>query len=180
MTIVRIPASHEMENSDSSMNRGHMRQNHHRRQTGITLVELLLVVVIAAVMAAIAIPSYSKYLTRAKNSQAMKDIAELALAIDRYYTKNSTYPATLADLDGSLPTTDPWGNAYGYLPIDIDPPPVPGAIRRDKDMNPLNSDYDLYSKGPDGETQKALTAAKAKDDIVRAGNGGFIGLASEH
>ncbi len=144
------------------------------------MVELLLVVVIAAVIAAIAVPSYSNYMLRAQNSLAMKEVAEIAMAIDRYRTRYSSCPPSLADLDGTLPSTDPWGNAYIYLPIDIDPPPVAGAIRRDKDMNPLNSDYDLYSKGHDGETQKALTAAKAKDDIVRAGNGGFIGLASEH
>ena len=47
-------------------------------------------------------------------------------------------------------------------------------------MNPLNTDFDLYSMGPDGQTQKQLTAAKARDDIVRAGNGGFIGKAEDH
>jgi general secretion pathway protein G len=45
---------------------------------------------------------------------------------------------------------------------------------------PLNSDYDLYSSGPDGESRSPLTAAPSRDDIVRANNGGYIGLAGEY
>ena len=47
-------------------------------------------------------------------------------------------------------------------------------------MNPLNSDYDLYSVGEDGLTQKPLNASNARDDIVRANNGAFVGLAEDY
>jgi general secretion pathway protein G len=53
-------------------------------------------------------------------------------------------------------------------------------VRRDKNLNPLNRDFDLYSVGKDGQTQTQLTAARARDDIVRAGNGSFIGKAEDH
>jgi general secretion pathway protein G len=43
---------------------------------------------------------------------------------------------------------------------------------------PINTDFDLYSKGADGDSVAALTAAKSRDDVVRAANGAFIGLAS--
>jgi len=43
---------------------------------------------------------------------------------------------------------------------------------------PLNSDYDLYSKGNDGNSKAPLSAAVSQDDVLRANNGGFIGLAS--
>jgi general secretion pathway protein G len=46
-------------------------------------------------------------------------------------------------------------------------------------MNPLNTDFDLYSSGPDGRTQTQLTANFARDDIVRAGNGSYIGTAQD-
>lgn len=151
-----------------------------RQQQAFTLVEILITLVVIGALAAIAIPSYQSYLERNKRSPAIKDIAELSMAIERFHTENGTYPANLAALGAGLPTTDPWGNAYQYLGIDVIPAPNTGHVRRDKNMNPLNSDYDLYSMGPDGETAKQLTAAKARDDIVRAGNGGFIGLASEH
>ncbi len=150
------------------------------RQSAFTLVELLLTVAIIGTLAAIAIPSYIAYLERASDGQAERDIAEISMAIERFHTENGTYPANLAALPAGLPANDPWGRAYQYLGIDVTPAPASGSIRRDKNMNPLNSDFDLYSMGPDGETAVQLTANKATDDIVRAGNGGFIGVASEH
>jgi general secretion pathway protein G len=151
-----------------------------RQQQAFTLVEILITLVVIGALAAIAIPSYQSYLERNKRSPAIKDIAELSMAIERFNTENGAYPANLAALGAGLPVTDPWGNAYQYLGIDVTPAPHTGQVRRDKNMNPLNSDFDLYSMGPDGQTAKQLTAAKARDDIVRAGNGGFIGLAAEH
>jgi general secretion pathway protein G len=44
----------------------------------------------------------------------------------------------------------------------------------------LNSDYDLYSMGEDGESVPPLTAKQSRDDIIRANNGGFIGLAADY
>jgi general secretion pathway protein G len=85
-------------------------------------------------------------------------------------------PNTLAQagLDGRL---DPWGNPYIYLNIAN---ANPGEVRRDKNLNPVNTDFDLYSMGRDGETNTAFTAKKARDDVVRANNGGFLGLAEDY
>lgn len=149
-------------------------------QSAFTLIELMLVLVVLGALAAIAIPSYQAHIERTRTKVAIKDIAELSMALERFYTINYTYPDTLSELGANVPLTDPWGNPYQYLGIDVDPPPNTGKVRRDKNMNPLNNDYDLYSMGPDGQTQKQLTAAKARDDIVRAGNGGFIGVAEDH
>lgn len=157
-----------------------MRPIRQHRHSGLTLIELLIVIAVVAALAAIALPSYRAYVERARVAQAIKDVAQISMAIERYYTQNSTFPPNLASVGEGLPSPDPWGNPYQYLAIDVDPAPHAGDIRRDRNMNPLNSDYDLYSMGPDGETQKQLTAAKARDDIVRAGNGGFIGVAKDH
>ena len=148
-------------------------------QQGFTLIELLIALVIAAALTSIAVPNYQAYVERTRRTTAIKDISEISMALERYRTIAGTYPDSLNDLNIPLPL-DPWGNAYRYLGIDVAAPPNKGAVRKDKNLNPLNSDYDLCSMGPDGVTQKQLTAAKAQDDIVRAGNGGFIGLASEH
>lgn len=157
-----------------------MRRINGLRQAAYTLIELLIMLAVLGALAAIALPSYQAYIERAKRSQAVADISELSMAIERFHTHNGTFPASLAALGGSLPVNDPWGNPYQYLGIEVVPPPNTGAVRRDKNLNPLNSDYDLYSKGPDGQTQQQLTASNARDDIVRAGNGSFIGVASEH
>lgn len=157
-----------------------LRSGSRRVQAGFTLVELVIAVVIVATLAIIAIPSYRSYVERTLQNKAIQDINQLDMAIVRYRTLNGTYPPNLAALGANLPVNDPWGNPYQYLAIDVVPAPNTGAVRRDRNLNPLNSDYDLYSMGPDGQTQTQLTAARARDDIVRAGNGGFIGLASDH
>ncbi len=150
------------------------------RSRGFTLLEAMIAVVILATLTAIAVPAYQGYIERTRRAQAVRDIGMFEMAIERFRTLNGTFPGSLAQLGAGLPGTDPWGNAYGYLAIDVLPPPPNGAVRRDRNLNPLNSDYDLYSTGPDGRTQTQITGARARDNIIRAGNGGYIGLASEH
>jgi len=156
--------------------RGHAWQ---RRHAAFTLIELLIVLAVIGALAAIAIPGYREYRERANVAKAIIEITGIAQALGVYHVDNRTYPPSLTALGITFPT-DPWGHAYVYLPIDVDPPPNPGQKRKDKNLNPINSDYDLYSMGPDGQTQKQLTAAKARDDIVRADNGRFIDVASKH
>lgn len=50
--------------------------------------------------------------------------------------------------------------------------------RKDRFLVPINTDFDLYSMGKDGTSVPSLTAAASRDDVVRAANGAFIGLAS--
>lgn len=140
----------------------------------------MLVVAVVAALALIGVPIYQGIVERARVSQAVRDIAEISMALERRRTVTGGWPSSLAELGGRIPTLDPWGRPYRYLAIDTKPPPTKGKIRRDKNLNPLNRDYDLYSVGPDGETQTQLTARKARDDIVRAGNGSFIGRAEDH
>lgn len=144
---------------------------------GYTLLELMFAIVIVAALAAIAIPSYKNYVEDLKVKQAMADIAGISLAIGQFHSTNLTYPLSLAQLNTTIPV-DPWGHAYQYLAIGVNPPPKTGQVRRDKSLRPINTDYDLYSMGKDGKTATQLTSANAQDDIVRASNGSYIGLAS--
>ena len=76
---------------------------------------------------------------------------------------------------------DPWGNPYQYLWLRGNPAPaLKGERRRDKSMNPVNTDYDLYSLGADGLTAPQFVAGEALDDVVRANDGDFLGLAGDH
>ena len=54
-----------------------------------------------------------------------------------------------------------------------------GKPRKDRFLHPINSDYDLYSMGKDGESVEPLTAKKSHDDVIRANDGSFVGLAVE-
>jgi general secretion pathway protein G len=148
------------------------------RARGVTLTELVLAVAISAILVSIAIPTYSKYKYRAQVSQATADIGELQHMIDSYYTLHNTYPATLADLGINAPTAlDPWGFPYQYLNHAL--VNGKGSIRRDKSLNPLNTDFDLYSVGADGLSKPQITQKESLDDVIRAGNGGYVGLASD-
>lgn len=57
--------------------------------------------------------------------------------------------------------------------------PAIAMARKDKFLVPINSDYDLYSMGPDGETHPSLNVKGGKDDVIRAANGSFYGLAEK-
>ncbi|MFB3081339.1 MAG: hypothetical protein ACE1Y1_06150, partial [Nitrosomonadaceae bacterium] len=83
---------------------------------------------------------------------------------------------SLTDVNMNL-LLDPWSAPYEYL--NLDGAPI-GQVRKDQALVPINSDYDLFSKGPDGASTAPLTAANSRDDIVRANNGSFIGIASDY
>ena len=148
------------------------------RQPGFTLVELLMAVAIGALLLAIAVPVYQEYVDRSRAAQAMADLGQLDMRIERFAADNFQLPAALNDLPGDLPL-DPWGRPYNYLRIQGEPPSIVGQVRKDRNLNPINSDFDLYSSGPDGESRPPLTARPSRDDIVRGGNGAFLGAASD-
>ncbi len=58
--------------------------------------------------------------------------------------------------------------------------PAVQTRRRDRFLFPVNSDYDLFSLGPNGRTAVSLGAVMALDDVLRANNGGYYGPASDY
>ena len=148
-----------------------------RRHIGLTVVELTVALLIAAVMVTLALPAYSNYRERVRIDQAKRDIAMMSAVISNYYNDAQAYPDSLSDVGfGSL--LDPWGNPYGYL--NLGDKKAHGHARKDHSLVPINTDFDLYSMGPDGKSSPPLTAKASRDDIVRANNGAFIGVAADY
>lgn len=148
-------------------------------QRAFTLIELVVVIAIVAVIAMVAVPMYRNYVFETQVRTVIADIKLTEVRIERFITENYRLPDSLAELgQGSM--RDPWGTAYAYLNIEDGGPGVKGKVRKDKNLTPINSDYDLYSPGPDGDSQPPLTAKQSRDDIVRAGDGGFIGFADKY
>ncbi len=139
----------------------------------MSLLELMLVVGLIAVLSAIAIPGYTQYVERAKVSQAVRDIGDLQLRMERFRTRQLRLPVDLAEI-GQDGMRDPWGQAYRYY--DYAEGRSPDPSRRDRSLRPLNTDYDLYSIGKDGATHKQLSNGSSDDDVIRALDGSFLGL----
>ena len=123
------------------------------RQTGFSLIEIMVVVVILGILAALVVPQVMSRPEQAKVTVAKGDIKAVAAALDMYKLDNFAYPSTQQGLealvnkpsgnpqpknwnrDGYLKRLpkDPWGNEYQYL--------SPGT----------RGQFDLYSFGADGK-----------------------------
>jgi general secretion pathway protein G len=151
-----------------------------RGEGGFTFIELVITVLIVGILSAIAIPSFLKYLEKNKETTAISDINTIASKLKEIMMDNpDALPPDLATINfgNLLPLIDPWGNPYQYLPLYGFPANLNDA-RKDHNLHPINSDFDLYSMGPDGESTKPLQNAKSRDDIIRANDGAFVGKAS--
>lgn len=134
-------------------------------------------VAIVATLMTIAVPAYQKYSDAKDVALAKQEIMEISGAIDRYLASQGRFPDSLADVSMQN-KTDPWGNLYVYL--NLSDPAYIGTPRKDGKLHPVNSDYDLYSTGKDGLSKPPFNNSRSRDDIVRANNGKFIGLAAEY
>ncbi|WP_037035595.1 MULTISPECIES: type II secretion system major pseudopilin GspG [Rahnella] len=128
-----------------------------QRQQGFTLIELMVVIVILGVLAALVVPNVMGNKERADTQKAVSDIVALENALDMYKLDNHRYPTTEQTLEAlvTLPTinplpanyrndgyikrlpADPWGNEYMLVS-----PGEHGAI-------------DVFSAGPDSEPNTA-------------------------
>lgn len=136
------------------------------------------VITILGVLSSLSIGQSRKMADRARVARAIEEIHMMSLELSAL----DTLPSSLAGIrrGGML---DPWGRPYQYLlfPLTvrrngrIDPPQ---GARKDRFLVPINSQYDLYSLGADGLSTPPLTAAKSRDDVIYANDGGYIGLAS--
>ena len=144
---------------------------------GFTLVEVTAVVAIIGALAAIALHNYISYVEKARNTKIITEMKQIDKEILLFAFDNDRYPDDLAEigLDGMR---DLWGNPYQYL--NLANVKGKGKMRKDRFLVPINSDYDLYSMGPDGRSATPLTSKLSRDDIIRASNGRYFGVASEY
>ncbi|MCZ2497859.1 prepilin-type cleavage/methylation domain-containing protein [Xylophilus sp. Kf1] len=149
--------------------------SHRRRFLGFTIIEIMLVLGFLGALTAIALPSYRSYMARAEMAQVILDMRAIDTLVKAFELDNGRLPDSLQDIGWTKP--DQWGNPYYYLNMEG---AKVGEKRKDRSLHPLNSDYDLYSAGPDGKTTTPLTAKISQDDIIRANNGAFIGIAKDY
>jgi general secretion pathway protein G len=139
------------------------------------LRDLIAVMAAGLIAASFAVPAFSGYLQRSRVTRAVSDIGTISLQLHRWQREAQTLPANLAEAGVAL--VDPWGRPYVYLRA---ADASRAQLRKDGEFVPLNTDFDLYSLGPDGLSSLALAAAPSRDDVVRAANGSYIGVASNY
>jgi general secretion pathway protein G len=109
-----------------------------RKTRGFTLIEVMVVVVILSILAAIIVPRVMDRPDTARLVKVQSDIRALESALNLYKLDNFEYPTTEEGLEALVPkyvarlSNDPWGNPYLYL--------SPG----------LHGDMDVYTLGADG------------------------------
>lgn len=89
------------------------------RHFGFTLIELMIVVAIAAILAAVAIPSYRQYVMKSHRSVAKSTLMEMASREERYYTLNNAYPASATSLGYSAATVTVPSGADPYYQVSV-------------------------------------------------------------
>lgn len=98
---------------------------HIRKLGGFTLIELMIVVAVIAILAAIAYPSYQNQVRKSHRADAEGALLGLANAMERYYTENGRYvdsssnPPTLGS-GGIYPSQSPTDGGTAYYTLSID------------------------------------------------------------
>ena len=119
-------------------------------------------------------------LEKAYIKRACADILRLSQKLTNQLYDHGSLPEQLDSIP-AVDLIDPWRNPYQYLIIlGKKKNEIKGKWRKDRFLVPINADFDLYSMGKDGKTTAPLTAKASHDDIIRANNGRYVGLASKY
>lgn len=123
--------------------------NAHRRPSGFTLLELLVVLVVLGLLAGFVAPKYFKQLGKSETKAARAQIEGIAKAIDLYRLDVGRYPSTEQGLSVlmSKPVDQPkWNGPYLQKAIPNDPWGRPYGYRHPG----LHGDFDVFTLGKDG------------------------------
>ena len=88
-----------------------------KHMRGITLIELMIVVVVVSILAAIAFPNYQEFAARAKRNEARAALLQIATNQERFYLNNYTFTQDLIAL--GFGTTPTWPTPTGYYEIEV-------------------------------------------------------------
>jgi type IV pilus assembly protein PilE len=86
-----------------------------KQSSGFTLIEVMVVVAVISVLAAIAIPSYQEYVLRANRSDAQDKLAEVAFEQERFANRNRRYTLDMTELGYAA---DPVASSQGLYDVD--------------------------------------------------------------
>ena len=92
-----------------------MQLRHHMR--GVTLIELMIVIVVLSIIVAVGYPNYQEFTARAKRNEARAALLRLATNQERFYLNNNSFTQDLTAL--GFATTPTWETETGYYTIQV-------------------------------------------------------------
>lgn len=125
------------------------------RRRGFTLIEILVVIIVLGMLAALVGPRILGRVSEAKGATARTQIELLGLALDSYRLDNGRYPTSeqglvaLNETPAREPLPPNWRGPYLRKTIPVDPWGRPYVYRSPGESNPAA--YDLFSLGRDGQ-----------------------------
>lgn len=145
-------------------------------ESGFTLLEIMFGVAVLAIVAMLAQGQFAGYVERSRIATARADIVTMTVEIIRYQSSHDDQLPPSLDEIGRGSHLDPWKRAYHYVDLTG---VSKGKARKDRRLNPLNSDYDLFSAGRDGVYKPQISQKDSLDDVIRARDGAYIGVAED-
>ena len=147
---------------------------------GWTLIEVIIAIAVVAILSTIGVVMYHTSVHTTRVTKCIAEIKVMQMDLDNYNDVYGEYPLALEEVGHQI-RRDPWDRSYVYTKFVVGKngkvEGVGQKVRKDKKLKPLNLKYDLFSMGPDGDWKAALTAKASRDDIIRANDGGFVGIA---
>ncbi len=114
---------------------------------GFTLIELMIVIAIIGVLAAIAIPNYSASVEKSRRADAQAALTALSQAMERYYTEKSTYVGATLGTTGIFPEYSPLDGTKKYYKLSIESATALNFELKATAQSPQTGDLTLSSNG---------------------------------
>lgn len=131
---------------------------------GFTLIELLVVISILGVLAAVVLVAINPAvrLASARDAQRKTDLAQIATALESFYTMNGYYPITSGGVESDFNSAESWWNQTNFLPaselkrLPVDP--------KNGELNKYWYYYAYYYYSPNGQDYELATFLENESD----------------